>query len=208
MKIQSVKYDRYDRSNDNNAKDCLIATLDDALAIEVQDRITTSMTFPQVWMVLMNILQSTAIERFEAIKQKLKNTLPQQYPGQDIGAMAMDVKKHIKSLMAANMYEVQLTLDILENFLKADGSEDYLHDLRGLKRPLKDAIADTRYMDSQRAGIEHLETKQLSHTTIIEFAENTYRSELVRGRWGPATNAHDSKDPTAMLGAHHGTRKS
>jgi hypothetical protein len=90
---QKGRYDQYDLANDKAARTALLNSLSISLQDEVEERVQSSFTFPEVWMVLIRILQSDSVERFESTKQEIRTTTPFKFGGQNIAQMAMLLKK-------------------------------------------------------------------------------------------------------------------
>ena len=108
------------------------------------------------------------------MKHELENTKPQQYPGQNIANMSLDVTYHCQALTTAGIWDHQLCLNILSTFLLADGDEMYCHSLITMKATLEDKLKKVRFMEHV-AGTTHLCSKGLTYTDICDLAETQYK---------------------------------
>ena len=102
------------------------------------------------------------------MKHELENIKPQQYPGQNVADMLLDMTYHCQALTTDGIWDHQLCLSILSTFLLADGDELYHHSLITMKVTLHDRIPsttpgaepprDARDSGSARSHSTHLET--------------------------------------------------
>ncbi|KAL7579112.1 hypothetical protein ACA910_019143 [Epithemia clementina (nom. ined.)] len=73
---QKTLYDQYDRANDKAAIQALLKSLDPTLANNIEDCMNSSMTFHQVWMLLICNLQTNSINKFDKLKNEIKSHTP------------------------------------------------------------------------------------------------------------------------------------
>ena len=120
-------------------------------------------------------LDPTAALDHTSPKVKIKARLPSQYPGENLEAMAADLRKDARELVAAGQYDHNLTMSMLKNFLLAGGpgNEDFRHPLRDLKLRLSQALLDIGYKDKAAANKYMVEHK-LTFKDICEQAKSTY----------------------------------
>ena len=183
------------------ACDFLLDPLNPSLHQKVEEKLDDGESFHVAWLLFIKAIQTTSIERFEELKVKIKARLPSQYPGENLEAMAADLCKDARELVAAGQYDRNLTMSMLKNFLLAGGpgNEDFRHPLRDLKLRLSQALLDIGYKDKAAANKYMVEHK-LTFKDICEQAESTYRTMYDMQEWPPARNARDAKVPPTGYG--------
>ena len=77
----------------------------------------------------------------------LENIKPQQYPGQNIIDMSLDVTYGCQALTTAGVRDHQLCSSILSAFFLTDGNEMYHHSLSTMKATLEDELKKVRFME-------------------------------------------------------------
>jgi transposase InsO family protein len=200
---QAALYDKYDTTNNTAAIAFLLDSLTPVLRETISERLEDKDTFHVVWMELMNEIQVQSVERFEALKNEIKNRKPQHYPGQNLESLAVHFRAGALELSNAGQYEHNLTLSMLKIYLAAGGTdnEDYRFELRGLKTKLEDALLAIGYMDKSQ-GDDHMIKQKLHYKDISALATKAYRKQFDRGEWPPAKNMPDSKAPPSGYGAN------
>ena len=88
----------------------------------IRNRIEDTDTFPKVWIEFFTLVLSTSIDRYEKLKKRIQGRQPSQYhAGQDMGKLVEDFSTDAKTLTMAGHYDHNLTLSMLQIFLKAGG---------------------------------------------------------------------------------------
>ena len=195
---QYEKYDFYDEANDTAARLCLLDSLGSELYEQIVDRLPDdNPTFHHTWMLLLQLLTSDSPHRFADIKKKLLAIRPQDYPGQDISAMCLDVKKHYRSLLTAGagVFGLNDTEKIIDAFALADGDDRYRKRIVDKQTDLDTALQFIRFMSDYDASLKHLRSHNVDVESICTLAEDQYRLALSNHRWMPALHTPDAKKP-------------
>ena len=200
---QSQLYDKYDVQNNNTACKFLLASLDRELHDSIVEQLEDDSGFAVVWLYLIKSIQSISIERFEDLKAQIKKRHPVAYPGQNLESLSADFRKDAKELVTAGHYDHNLTLNMLEAFLKAGGptNEDFRFPLRTLKARLDSALLKIGYMSKIDAD-KYMQRENLTFKDICRLASTEYRKQYDRKQWPPAAHAVDSKAPPGRFGAN------
>ena len=191
---QKKKYDSYDVQNDTAAIQMFKASLDSRLVQQVKNCLKPDMCFLEAWMILITVVQTDSVDKYDKLKQDIKSRTPFLYSGQNITTMAQTTRESCDDLVAASFFEQSLVLTILESFLLADGSEFYKQSLLQLHSKVHSKILDIRYKhhdDQQRA----MEADGISYDDICRIADDLYVTDVAKGRWSPAVSNRDSKTP-------------
>jgi hypothetical protein len=171
-------FDEYATKNDEDLLLAFINSLDETLQDDINNRITEDMIFAQVWMVFIKFMQLDSMEKYDKMKDEIKNKItPKMFPQQDISKMAVKLKKIAKELTAAGLYDQQLTMYMLDSFLTANGGQDFLHQLRNLRPKLSTAINASRYKTAKEQQ-KHLENEEVSFEHICDKADGLYILEI------------------------------
>jgi hypothetical protein len=195
-------FDEYATKNDEDLLLAFINSLDETLQDDINNRITEDMIFAQVWMVFIKFMQLDSMEKYDKMKEEIKNKItPKMFPQQDISKMAVKLKKIAKELTAAGLYDQQLTMYMFDAFLTANGGQDYLHQLRNLRPKLSTAINASRYKTAKEQQ-KHLENEEVSFEHICDKADGLYIMEIERKVWPPEATRKDSRAVPANFGAN------
>jgi hypothetical protein len=196
IKLQLSKYDTYDQQNDREARQFLLDILDSNLAREVRDVSEPGKAFPITFLRLIKTIRSTSIDRFEQLKNRIKQRKPHQYSGQDLSKMASDLRAEARELEIAGQYDHNLTLHMLDAFLEGGGNnnEDFRFPLRGLKDKLSKALLEIGYM-APPVATKHMADHGLTYKDICNAAVDQYRTQLDNSKWPPARGPTDSRAP-------------
>ena len=197
-KDQAMLFDKHDRTNDKAARTFLLASLETNLRNRVEEKLEDCDSFVVTWLTFIKSIQSTSIDRFNALKTRIKGRSPTQYPGENLESLARDFCKDAQELETAGQYDHLLTLDMIKAFLLAggQGNEDYRFNLRPMKQKLETALLDIAYKTKEAAN-KHMKDEELTYNDVCILAEDTYRLLFDKKEWPPAQNARDSKAPRA-----------
>ncbi len=187
-------FDSYARRDDSEATEYLLASLDPVLENQLYESCKDGESFVAHWLKLIQIIRSVSIERFDKIKNTLKDRKVSDYPSEDIEAMATDFLNDFKELNGAGMYDQNLTLNMLNRIMEAGGNgfEDFRYPLRAIKEKLNNKLLAIRHMSYDKAQQIMVE-EELDVQSILNQAKETYRALRDEGKWPAASHAKDSK---------------
>jgi hypothetical protein len=196
-------YDSYDRANDASARKFLLASIASPLSSQILERLDDDSTFTDVWLEFIKSIQSTSVERFEDIRNKIKARLPSQYPGENIESMASDFRRDARELIDAGQYDHNLTLNMTKQFLLAGGdmNENYKSEIRTMSKALGKALLLIAHMDKEAAD-KYMRDHDFTYMDSCRVAEGEYRSQFDTFEWPPARHARDSKAVPSNFGAN------
>ena len=190
------KYDAYDRSNDMAAKRFLFSLLEADLETKVWERVKQSDPFTLVWATFISLITSSSIEKYDRLKETMRQRSPFQYPGQNLHQLASDFRRDAKLLVKAGQYDHNLTLVMLKSFIKAGGEGTDGHAFRTplylIKERLDEAIAQIAFMD-KAASQAYMIKEKLTFEDICKKIEDKYKNCFDNALWSPAKHAIDSK---------------
>ena len=89
----SAKFDRYDLEDDSTCKEFLLNSLGTDLKTRMLDKLKTSDTFVMAWFKFVHYLNTTSLNRFDTLKDQIKNMDPLSYEAQNLELMTSDYKK-------------------------------------------------------------------------------------------------------------------
>jgi hypothetical protein len=114
-------YDQYDDANDRTAITCLLDSIVPGLANTIHKKHLKSGSIAVMWMILLQMIQSTLVEVYELLKKSIKDRKPTRYARQNLSKLAEDFRDDAKKLMIAGFYDHDLTFTMLKIFLEAGG---------------------------------------------------------------------------------------
>jgi hypothetical protein len=161
----------------NTAIEFLLDSLDTDLSTKLYKKIEETDHFPIVWINLLKLVQSTSIERFENLRNRIKTRSASNYSGEDIELLAIDFRHDALELVTAGQYDHNLTLSMLKIFLLAGGAnnENYQFPLQLLKKELNAALLVITHMNCADAD-KFMLKESLTYKHICTLAKDEYRS--------------------------------
>ena len=182
--MQPAKYDLYDHANNCATHLALVDCFDNALCLEIEERLPDDPTFHIVWMLFVQIVQSDSMGKTNEIKQQT----PQMYASQNIAEMALAISTRATALSTAGLYDLQLNGTILKAFLLADGNDEYWFELMKMQSQLTAALKQVHFMADKHAASAFLTNLGLGHTQLFALTKGKYREAVGDGIWPPATS--------------------
>ena len=116
--VQAAKYNLYDHANDRATRLALVDCFDNALRLEIEERLPDDPTFHIVWMMLVQIIQSDSMGKLTQMTNEIKQQTPQMYTGQNIAEMALAISTHATALFTAGLYDLELNRMILNKVVE------------------------------------------------------------------------------------------
>ena len=188
---QKAKYDQYDLTNIMDAKKFLIHSVDESLKKQLYENTSEMDTFITYWMNLMALVGSVSVNRFDKIKNRLKQRTIHQYAGQDVNQLCSAYISDYKELDGGGMYDFNLTLHMLNQIMEA-GPEDFRAELRPLRKKLNTQLLKIRHL-SYTESKKSLAELELDVNSILKVVKEEYRMLHDEGKWPAASHAKDSK---------------
>jgi hypothetical protein len=131
-------FDDYDHKNDKAAKHFLLNSLSKELGGLIKKKTQDDDTFVIVWMLILQSIQSTSIEVFKEIKNRIKARHPLQYSCENLVKLGEHFVDNATLLESASQYDHNLMLHVVKIFLQAGGegklAEDFHHETPTLKK--------------------------------------------------------------------------
>ena len=100
--------------NVTDAKKFLYNSVDDHYKKQLNQKCSQDCSFVTFWLELIHSIQSTSMERFEAIKVRIKSRLPTDYEGENIEDLCSDFFRDYTTLDNSSMYDKKLNLHMLD----------------------------------------------------------------------------------------------
>ena len=119
-------YDDYDKSNSTAARDSLLNSLDEPIAQELEGLLEQEDGFMVAWITFVREIQSLSSDRFDSLKNRIRNIKASDYPQQNIKMMTDDYEEAAKELVSAGQYDHNLTKCMINGFIEA-GAVSYTH---------------------------------------------------------------------------------
>jgi Reverse transcriptase (RNA-dependent DNA polymerase) len=197
----SGSWDQYDRDNNKSAINLLYNSVDAAFADRIRSRCReTDNYFPIVWIKFVHEIVVHTPSRWEHLRNRIKQRIPQQYAGQDIRLLCDDFEKDAKELSVVAMYDHQLTRYMLESFLKSSGDDSFKHELRDKLIKLKICLDKSHFMERVERD-KYMADNNMSYLDICDLGRRQYLDSKHNNSWLPGTNLSDSKAPPKSFNA-------
>jgi hypothetical protein len=200
-------FDRYDRNNDDSARNWLLASVHETLRKDISERLSPFDGFASHWLQMIHLIESTSYKRFTNIKEEIERLSVHQFPGQSVKDLSGVFLGKAKELENHGFYEHRLTLVMLDSFLEGGGSgadiptAQYRHVLFESRQKLDNALVKIGRMDSESQD-KYMISKGLTYREICSKAEEEWKKLYDDGKWGPAKTKTDLKRPPTGFGAN------
>ena len=141
--------------NVTDAKKFLYNSVDDHYKKQLNQNCSQDCSFVTYWLELIHSIQSTSMERFEAIKERIKSRSSTDYEGENIEDLCSDFFRDYTTLDNSSMYDKKLNLHMLDIGMAAGGehNEDYRFPLRLVRDKLEKALLNIRHMGYVEARV-------------------------------------------------------
>jgi hypothetical protein len=171
---------------------CLLDSLAPRLSNTIEKNHLESDSFAVMWMILLQMIQSTSFEVYELLKKSIKDCKPTQYAGQNLSKLAEEFRDDTKKLMITRFYDHGLTSTMLKIFLEAGGNghcaENFWCKIYQWIKQMEEAMLTIQFMEMDDQDANTLK-KELTYHQITDQVESCYLNLLNKGEWMPATNA-------------------
>ena len=206
--LRTSSFDRFDRNNDDSARNWLLDSIDPGLKKDVTDRLQNDDGFTSHWLQLIHLVQSTSFNRFTVIKRDIESSLTlMKFPGQNVKDLATVFLTKARELDNHGFYEHRLTLCMLDRFLEGGGTNNdvstmqYRHTLFQLRQKLDQALIKIGRLELA-AQTTYMATENLTYRDICSKAEEEWRKLFDDNKWAPAKTKVDNRRAPAQFGAN------
>lgn len=207
-KLRTDSFDKYDRNNDDSARNWLLDSLEPELKKDVTDRLHPQDGFVAHWLQLIHLVQSTSFNRFTVIKRDIESNLSLlKIPGQNVKELASIFLSKARELDNHGFYEHRLTLCMLDRFLEGGGTNSdvptmqYRHTLFQLRQKLDKALIEIGRLETDSQN-KHMAKENLTYRDICAIAEEEWRKLFDDNKWAPAKTKNDTRRAPANFGAN------
>ena len=193
-RIKEREFDSYCHDNDRDAKDFVLNSVDEELESQLYQDCQEEDSFVAMWLTLIHIVRLVSINRFDAIKERIRSRKISDYPGENVETILTDFLTDYKDLHSAQMYNQNLTLTMLTAIMEAGGTanEDFKYPLREIQKNLKQKLLEIRHMSYTQAH-EAMVLAELDVPSMLKQVKLEYRSQHDEGNWPAALITTDGK---------------
>ena len=192
------KFDEFDAANDAAACDFILDSIDQELKKTMRFKSNEDDSFAAYWLKLMKQIISSSTDRYDAIKDRIKERTPHSYAGQNIEAMSIDNQTDAEELISGGYYEHSLTKAMVAGYQKSSVKDKFAHHLYILEDKVEEAIVNTKFM-SRADQDTHFATKNLTAKDVNVEVSDKYRSMKEANKWGPAKTPDSKTVPKAFV---------
>ena len=150
----------------------------------VSEKLKDDDSFLVTWLQLIKSIQMTNIEHYKTLNEQVKACHTSQFPGQNVTTLVSTFHVYAHELNNAYAYDHNLTLMMLETFLRAGGNdnEDYRKELCIKKKELEKELEIVCHMGYDEAK-EHMTKQDLTYKSICEVTKNAYSEQANHSKW-------------------------
>ena len=193
------EYDTWDKKHDFEAKNFLLASLNQDLLRGLETYLEDEDTFAITWLKFVRYLVVTTTRTFDVMRESLRSIKPQSYEGQNIEKMSETIINTATELDHAGHFDHNLTLNIVDAFLCAskDSRGTFHHTMNNLRTRVENLLQQTLFLpkvdqDSKFAS------ERLTFTDVCMYATDAYKVLKHDNMWEPAKLPRDSQRPNQI----------
>ena len=197
-----LKWDKFDRANDVNAKVFLLNSLKPVLRKSVQQTMEDTDTFATIWIQIMRKINQNSAEYFKSVEKNIKACTPLKFTCQNMDEWCTEMRTHVNLLVDSGVYDHKLSEEILDLAMLAGGddrdggNQDWKAALRPMKEELEAKIEEIGLYVSRLDQSKAMIKAKLSPEHILKKVETTYTRMMNKDKWPPAKNPVDSAAPS------------
>ena len=158
------------------------------------------MTFPEIFLTFVQHEIPVSHEKYESIERSIITFDVKQYQGNNVTAMVAELRRLIKCLVTARMWDSKNNSQLCRTLIDAGGpdNQEYTNPLYIMLEKIKKEIAKTGHMNNE-GKIKEMTKAGVGWKDILERANEIYSGMATPGnvRWPPALNPRDSKTPSS-----------
>ena len=191
-------FDDYDKANDQSAQSFLTNSISSELYLEVENTIELDDTFVIMWMKVLQLIHRNTHQFFTGIENQIRAgepvTAPVCNPGQQMDKWCAHIRRLVLVLYNSGQYDHKLTETIIILAMTAggDGNEDWLTELRPLKKLIREKITEIAFYDDNKQREEDFTKAGLTPTIILDQIKDHYLSLIDSDDWPPVVNISDA----------------
>jgi hypothetical protein len=198
-KVWKEKFDSWDKKHDFEARQFLLNSLSDEVKSGFETFHERDDTFAATWLKLIHYLVTTTSKTYDEMKQTIRSKRPQQYAGQNIEAMAIDLIQIAKEVDNAGYYSHSLTLNMVDSFLCAskDPKGTFHHSMNSLRERVSAKEQETVFLSSDDQDKQFAAAK-LSYKDVCLHAVKIYNELVSINMWEPSKLPKDRQTPPTI----------
>ena len=117
-----LKWDKFDRANDVNAKVFLLNSLKPVLRKSVQQTMEDTDTFATIWIQIMRKINQNSAEYFKSVEKNIKACTPLKFTCQNMDEWWTEMRTHVNLLVDSGVYDHKLSEELLDLAMLAGGN--------------------------------------------------------------------------------------
>ena len=171
-------------------------SLDEPIAQELEGLLEQEDGFMVAWITFVREIQSLSSDRFDSLKNRIRNIRATDYPQQNIKSMTDDFEEAAKELVSAGQYDHNLTKSMINGFIEAGGStnEDWKAPLRLVKERIDQALVQLGFHRTKEDENRFMVLREkLTYKHVCREARTRYKKKIESKEWPPAKTAMDTK---------------
>ena len=189
------KYDEYDKANSVAAREALYNSVNESIAIELEGLLEEGDGFMVAWITLVREIQSLSSDRFDGLKERIRNIKATDYPQQNIKQMSEAYEEAAKELVSAGQYDHNLTKCMINGFIAAggDNNEDWKAPLRLIKEDLDKALVKLGFHRTKEDESQFMKREKLTYKYICRDVRSRYKKKVESKEWPPGMTPTDNR---------------
>jgi len=113
------RYDSYDEENDRQAKECLLATLEDPLKKKIENKLDLETTFAEAFFIFLDEIRPRSASSGKIETDEILAVKPQDFPHQNVSDYVATVKPKIDILIRGNLWDSINNIEVLRTLITA-----------------------------------------------------------------------------------------
>lgn len=193
------KFDSYDLDNLQDSKEFLLNSIDDDLVLQLAPFIDENTTGPEVFMRIINEVQSSSVERLVKVSQDVRLCKVKNFKGENIRLYAAHLITLCRDLDSGLDLPRDICLTIVDQLIDCS-VEKFRIDFMTIRRTI--LIEMEEYHGKNPLEVKHLQklNRYYSYDKLLNSAVLAYQSMIDLQQWGPnVVNTDTSAAPEIMI---------
>jgi len=194
-------YDLYDHKNLVSSRKFLLDSLTPDLRHTVERKIEESSSGPEVWMHLVEEIQSDSTRRFQRIKTEIRGLSLSSFPAENIKLFNMAAFDRFHELDNADELEDDLLLTLMDVYITAS-TETFRVTFIGMRQDLETYLRAIKGKTAT-ARLALRNVKVFTYKTILQDGLKLYTGLLENNAWKPAVMTGRDKGGAPIAFVRH-----
>jgi hypothetical protein len=186
-RMRKSTYDQFDVDNLEHSRSWIESSLDITLWNSIRPQVTSDLSGPEVYMVLVSEVQSDSIQSMRAKERKLEGMKLKDYPGENVRLLNVEILKLCSALEANKSLPRDMILTIVDKYTESTCMVFSVHFMQ--RRSAVEAFM--RATAGKDPSVIAQMVDPITYRTLVQESSAKYQSLLDTSKWPASSTAND-----------------